>query len=414
MSQSFIQYLRDRDVLDNFSIGLDVAEGPLSAYIGFDPTASSLHIGHWMGICCLRRMAHFGITPVALIGSATGMIGDPSGKSVERTLLDRNEVAANSQKLALCLERYLPGVRIVKNLDWFEQMTMIDFLRDIGKYFRIGNLLSKETIKQRIHSDEGISYTEFSYILLQSYDFAYLFEHYGVNIQCGGSDQWGNITSGIEYIRRLGLGRAYGITYPLLTNSCGKKIGKTESGTIWLDATKTSPYELYQYLIRLPDVDTPKIARTLTLLSNEEIRELDQSFLSDPLSVKKYVTEVIVSSIHGEGGLQEARVITESMHPGKVVTMSEHDFEELLASGQGLCLSLSGALGKRWIDLCVEIGVCSSKGEAKRLIAQKGLYVNTTPVDEGDVLEASHLCYDRYVLLACGKKRKLVIHLVKD
>ncbi|WP_041468091.1 tyrosine--tRNA ligase [Chlamydia felis] len=411
--RDFIKYLKDRGILEDFSSGLDNVISPVSAYIGFDPTAPSLHIGHWLGICFLRRMATFGVTPMALVGSATGMIGDPSGKSVERSLLERNQVAYNSQKLSECLSHYLPEVQIVNNLDWFKDTTVIDFLRDVGKHFRLGTMLSKDTIKQRIQSEEGISYTEFSYILLQSYDFAHLFEKHGVSLQCGGSDQWGNITSGIDYIRRRGLGQAYGLTYPLLTNSQGKKIGKTETGTIWLDPNLTSPYELYQYFLRLPDQETPKIARMLTLLSNEEIFDLDQKFLLDPIAVKRFVAETIVASIHGEGGLQEALAVTQSMHPGRVSFISEKDFQDLISMGQGVSLERSQTIGKRWVDLFVDVGVCGSKGEARRLVKQKGLYVNSDPVaDEQSVFEEAQICFDQYVLLAQGKKKKLVLRLI--
>ncbi|QXE27160.1 tyrosine--tRNA ligase [Chlamydia buteonis] len=411
--RDFIKHLQDRGILEDFSSGLDSVSAPVSAYLGFDPTAPALHIGHWIGICFLRRMASFGITPVALVGSATGMIGDPSGKSIERTLLEESQVAYNSQKLSECLSHYLPGLQIVNNMDWFKETTMIDFLRDVGKHFRLGAMLGKDTVKQRVQSEEGISYTEFSYMLLQSYDFAYLFEKYGVRLQCGGSDQWGNITSGIDYIRRRGLGQAYGLTYPLLTNSQGKKIGKTESGTIWLDPKLTSAYELYQYFLRLPDQEVPKVARTLTLLSNEEIFDLDQKFLLDPLAVKKFVAETIVTSIHGEDGLREAQIVTQSIHPGKVSSVSEKDFQDLIAMGQGVSLEGTQALGKRWIDLFVELGVCGSKGEARRLIEQKGLYVNSEPIEnEQSVFEETQVCFDQYVLLAQGKKKKLVLRLI--
>ena len=411
MMQNFIKHLKERGILEDTSSGLATLKGKISAYVGFDPTASSLHIGHWIGICFLRRMAQFGITPIALIGSATGMIGDPSGKSTERTLLQRSEVIQNGQKIAACLAYHLPGVQVVNNLDWFQNITMIDFLRDIGKHFRIGTMLSKDIVKQRIQSEEGISYTEFSYILLQSYDFAFLWENYGVRLQCGGSDQWGNITSGIDYIRRCGLGQAHGLTYPLLTNSQGKKIGKTESGALWLDPQKTSPYDLYQYFLRLADTEIPKIARTLTLLSNEDIFDLDKQLLTEPLSTKKFIAETIVTSIHGEEGLKAAQSITPSIRPGKEASMSKQDFQNLISLGHGVSLRKSQVLGKRWMDICVEIGLCSSKGEVRRLIAQKGLYINNIPMSEHDVCEDTQVCYDHYVLLAQGKKKKLVVYL---
>ncbi|EPP36698.1 Tyrosine--tRNA ligase [Chlamydia avium] len=409
--QSFLEHLKERGILENISSGLSTLKGQMSAYVGFDPTAPSLHIGHWIGICFLRRMAQFGITPIALVGSATGMIGDPSGKNTERTLLQLSEVTQNSQKISECLAHYLPGVQVVNNLHWFQNITMIDFLRDIGKHFRLGTMLSKDMVKQRLQSEEGISYAEFSYILLQSYDFAFLWENYGVRLQCGGSDQWGNITSGIDYIRRRGLGQAYGLTYPLLTNSQGKKIGKTEAGALWLDPQRTSPYDLYQYFLRLPDTEIPKISRTLTLLSNKEVFALDEQLLTDPLSTKKFIAEIIVTSIHGEEGIKSAQIITDSIHPGKEANISKNDFQNLISMGHGVSLKRSQVLRKRWIDICVEIGLCSSKGEARRLIAQKGLYINNIPISEHDVCEDTQVCYDHYILLAQGKKKKLVMYL---
>ena len=224
---AFLQSLKARNILENFSSGLETIEGKVSAYLGFDPTAASLHIGHWIGICFLKRLAEFGITPIALVGGATGMVGDPSGKNTERSLLSAEEVFKNGQKIAESLTKHLPGVAVLNNIDWFQDLSVIDFLRDVGKHFRIGQMLTKDVVKQRVDSEEGISYTEFSYMLLQAYDFYYLFKNHGVVLQCGGSDQWGNITSGIEFIRRHNLGQAHGLTYPLLTNSQGKKIGKT-------------------------------------------------------------------------------------------------------------------------------------------------------------------------------------------
>ncbi|ANH79100.1 tyrosine--tRNA ligase [Candidatus Chlamydia sanziniae] len=411
--QAWLQYLKTRGVLEDFSAGLDSFEGPLSAYLGFDPTAPALHIGHWIGICFLKRLAEQGITPMALVGGATGMVGDPSGKSSERSLLERHEVLDNSKKIIRCLAHYLPGVCIVNNADWFQEFRLIDFLRDIGKHFRLGQMLAKDTIKQRVHADEGMSYTEFSYLLLQSYDFYYLRKQYGILLQCGGSDQWGNITSGIDFIRRKGLGHAYGLTYPLLTDAQGKKLGKTESGTVWLDPQLTSPYDLYQYFLRLPDSDIPKIARTLTLLSNEEIMELDTQFYTDPIGVKKIVIQNILYAIHGNTGLTEAQSLTQSTHPGSFSSLSERDFQQLLRSGLGISLKKVEVIGKRWMDLVVSAGLCGSKGEARRLIEQKGLYVNNTPVENGQsVCEEDQICYNCYILLAYGKKRKFVLHLM--
>ncbi|WP_201457129.1 tyrosine--tRNA ligase [Chlamydia sp. 17-3921] len=411
--RTFIQSLKNRGILENFSAGLDSLKSPVSAYLGFDPTASSLHIGHWIGICFLKRLIHFDITPIALVGGATGMVGDPSGKSSERTLLGSEEVSNNSHRIAQCLAKYLPDITILNNTEWFQSISVIDFLRDVGKYFRLGVMLARDSIKQRMLSEEGISYTEFSYMILQAYDFYHLFKTHGVVLQCGGSDQWGNIVSGIDFIRRKDLGQAYGLTYPLLTNSQGKKIGKTESGTLWLDPELTSPYELYQYFLRIPDSDVPVIARTLTMLSNEEILELDFQLSKDPIGIKKLIAQNIVQAIHGDQGLIDAESVTQSMRPGALISLKKKDFEDLLSKGLGIDLKKSEVIGSRWVDLCVSLGFCNSKGEVRRLIEQKGLYVNNVPIDnEQSKLTEEQVCYNFYVLLAQGKKRKLVLHLI--
>ncbi|SPN73499.1 Tyrosine--tRNA ligase,tyrosyl-tRNA synthetase,Tyrosyl-tRNA synthetase,tyrosine--tRNA ligase,tRNA synthetases class I (W and Y) [Chlamydia serpentis] len=410
--QPWLKYLKDRNILENFSSGLESIEGSLSVYLGFDPTAPALHIGHWIGICFLKRLVTLGLNPIALVGGATGMVGDPSGKHSERSLLETDEVMDNSQKITACLKRYLPEITIVNNADWLQSISLIDFLRDVGKHFRLGQMLAKDTIKQRVQSDEGISYTEFSYLILQSYDFYHLFKNYGTILQCGGSDQWGNITSGIDFIRRKGLGPAYGFTYPLLTNAEGKKIGKTESGTLWLDSTLTSPFELYQYLLRLPDGDVPKITRTLTLLSNEEVQDLDRKLETDPILVKEFVAQDILRAIHGDLGLEEALSVTRSMQPGSLSVLSEEDLHGLFIKGMGVALNKSEVLGKSWLDVFLAIGLCKSKGEIRRLIEQKGLYVNNTPIaNESSVCKQKDIFYGHYILLAQGKKRKLVLYL---
>lgn len=410
--QQLIDNLKKRGILDNSSAGLESLTVPVSAYLGFDPTAPSLHIGHWIGICFLRRLAAYGITPVALVGGATGMIGDPSGKSVERSLLDQAQVLDNSKKIAAALASYLPGIRIVNNADWLGSLSMVDFLRDVGKHFRLGSMLAKDVVKQRVYSEEGISYTEFSYLLLQSYDFAHLFKEHNVVLQCGGSDQWGNITSGIDYIRRRGLGQAYGLTYPLLTDSKGKKIGKTESGTIWLDPALTPPYELFQYFLRLPDQEISKVMRTLTLLDNEEIFALDERLTSDPQAVKKCIAEVIVKDVHGSEGLAQAQAATESFFASKGKSITEAELVALVESGVGVKVARADLIGKRWLDIVVELGFCSSRGQARRLIQQRGLYINQEPLaDEQSILDGTQLCFDRYVLLSQGKRKKQVIDL---
>ena len=248
----------------------DVLREPITFYFGVDPTAPSPHLGNWMGIIAAMQLENMGHRPVILVGGATGLIGDPSGKDKERPLLTREEVKENVQSLSAVFRRYLKNPIIVDNYDWFSKMDVISYLRDVGKEFRMGPMLARETVKNRICSDEGMSYTEFSYALLQGYDFCYLAKHHGVQLQLGGSDQYGNIVSGIECTRRLIKKTVYGLTWPLLVRSDGKKFGKSEKGAIWLKRDLCSPFDLYQYLIRVPDADVGTLFRKLTLLDMEE------------------------------------------------------------------------------------------------------------------------------------------------
>ena len=248
----------------------DVLREPITFYFGVDPTAPSPHLGNWMGIIAAMQLENMGHRPVILVGGATGLIGDPSGKDKERPLLTREEVKENVQSLSAVFRRYLKNPIIVDNYDWFSKMDVISYLRDVGKEFRMGPMLARETVKNRIGSDEGMSYTEFSYALLQGYDFCYLAKHHGVQLQLGGSDQYGNIVSGIECTRRLIKKTVYGLTWPLLVRSDGKKFGKSEKGAIWLKRDLCSPFDLYQYLIRVPDADVGTLFRKLTLLDMEE------------------------------------------------------------------------------------------------------------------------------------------------
>ena len=289
----------------------DVLREPITFYFGVDPTAPSPHLGNWMGIIAAMQLENMGHRPVILVGGATGLIGDPSGKDKERPLLTREEVKENVQSLSAVFRRYLKNPIIVDNYDWFSKMDVISYLRDVGKEFRMGPMLARETVKNRIGSDEGMSYTEFSYALLQGYDFCYLAKHHGVQLQLGGSDQYGNIVSGIECTRRLIKKTVYGLTWPLLVRSDGKKFGKSEKGAIWLKRDLCSPFDLYQYLIRVPDADVGTLFRKLTLLDMEEIRALDKEERQ-----QQRLAEEVTRLIHGEEGLEEARRATEALRPG--------------------------------------------------------------------------------------------------
>ncbi len=285
---------------------------PQKVYVGFDPTASSLHVGSLLPLMMLRRFQSYGHSPIALVGGATGMIGDPSGKSEERNLQSKEALEANVRGLRLQMERYLDfsgsaAAIIVNNLDWTGPWSYLEFLRDVGKNFPVSVMLSKDSVKSRIEREGvGISYTEFSYMLLQAYDFVHLSRTYDCKLQVGGSDQWGNITAGIDLARRMDGASLHGLTCPLLLTSDGRKMGKTEKGTVWLDAERTSPYAFYQYWKNIDDRDVLKCINYLTLISKEESDSLAQSFEADPRPVKQRLAEWLTEFIHGREGLDSA------------------------------------------------------------------------------------------------------------
>jgi len=279
-----IDVLKERGFIEAMTSDelMEMAKKPFKVYCGFDPTGDSLHLGHMVALMGLAWFQRFGHTPIAIVGGATGMIGDPSGKSQERLLLDEETIENNLKGIQKNLKALLDFTKensalILNNLDWFKNFSFIGFLRDVGKFFRLGPMLAKDSVKTRLNSEEGMSFTEFSYQLLQGYDFLYLFNHYDVTVQIGGSDQWGNITAGTDLIRKVHGKSAYGITFPLLTRSDGQKFGKSEKGAIWLSEDRCSPYEFYQYLVRLPDADVIKLMRLLTFMDMEEIKRIEES-----------------------------------------------------------------------------------------------------------------------------------------
>ena len=319
-----IEVLQERGFIDAMTSEelRQMAEKPFKVYCGFDPTGDSLHIGHMVALMGLAWFQRFGHTPVAIVGGATGMIGDPSGKSAERQLLDEKTIDANLAGIKKNLEKLLDFSKataqpmILNNLDWFKEFSFIGFLRDVGKYFRVGPMLNKDSVKQRMTSEEGMSFTEFSYQLLQGYDFLHLYDKYGVTVQIGGSDQWGNITAGTELIRKVRGQSAFGITFPLLTRSDGQKFGKSEKGAIWLSPEKCSPYEFYQYFVRVTDADVIKLMRLLTFMPLEVIRDYEQMMKNAdyvPNTAQKRLAEEITRIVHGEEGLNTALRVTEGL-----------------------------------------------------------------------------------------------------
>lgn len=404
--KNFLTYMQDRGSVVDVSEGLSEVSGPVSAYLGFDPTGSSLHVGHLAGILALKKLSLFGHRVVALIGGATGMIGDPSGKSTERVLLDKKTVEENTDSLKKALQRFVPDIEIVDNFSWLGEMPLVDFLRDVAKHFRLGNMLAKDSVKQRLRSDEGMSFTEFSYQLLQAYDFYHLFREKGIFLQIGGSDQWGNITAGIDFIRKNLAKKAHGFTYPLLTDSQGNKLGKTEKGAVWLDANKTSPYELYQYIYGLEDAEMPKVAKLLTLIENKEIEVLLLKLKENPEQVKAYLSQEVVRIVHGDAGVSSAMSITQAMVPGRVSEFTEDSLSVLVDTGFGIEVSRIDIFGKKWADLLVHTGIATSKGEVRRLVDQKGLYINSRVLSSSEeVVSPEDIVFSKYIVVSRGRKK---------
>ena len=399
----------------------ELVERPLKVYCGFDPTANSLHLGNMISIMGLAWFQRCGHTPVALVGGATGMVGDPAGKKHERQLLDAATIEKNlvgiSKDLRAVLNSDDPAPVILNNYDWFEKIDLITFLRDIGKHFRIGPMLAKDSVKARFESEEGMSFTEFSYQLLQGYDFLHLYDHQGVTLQLGGSDQWGNIVGGIDLIRKVRGESSYGATFPLLTTSSGQKFGKSEKGAIWLSPEKVSPYDFYQYLFRVSDEEVIKMMRFLTFMPMEEIREWESNMQSSQYaanSAQKKLAEEVTRLVHGEEGVQRAQKATQAAAPGTDAVLNA---ETLEAAAQDLpvsTLKITEILDQKFVDIFVKIGLNNSKGEVRRLVRNGGAYVNNTKItDENETFKKQHLIDGKFLLLAAGKKNKRLVKIIE-
>ncbi len=407
-----INCLEERGLIDAItSEDLRVlCDRPLKVYIGFDPTADSLHLGNLVGIVVLRWFQKFGSTPVVVLGGATGRIGDPSGKSAERPLLDSSTIESNIGRIRKHFEQILEDrMEMYNNDEWFAHIHLIDFLRDIGRHFRVNSMLTKESVKARLESEEGISFTEFSYLLLQAYDFYHLYKHHRVVLQAGGSDQWGNITAGIELVRKLLGEQVYGLTFPLLTRSDGKKFGKTESGAVWLAADRFSPYDFYQYIFRLPDADVIKLMRMLTFMDMEEIRRYERAMQQPdyvPNSAQKKLAEELTRLLHNEDGLQSALRATQAASPGHETKLDPESLRQM----PHVNLPRKDVLDQKFTDLAVMAGLTSSKGEAARLVTQGGAYLNNNRIEDPQFrVTGDHLIGDEFLLLSAGKKKKILI-----
>ncbi len=411
--RGFIEATTHEEIRDHF-------DTPRAIYCGFDPTSDSLHLGNLVAIIGLAWFQRFGHTPVAVVGGATGLIGDPSGKSHERPLLSKEQLQVNLQGIRKNIETVLSHDEaakpvILNNHDWFEGISFLHFLRDVGKQFRMGPMLSKDSVRSRLESEEGMSYTEFSYQLLQAYDFLYLHEHHDVTAQIGGADQWGNITAGIDLMKKKGGKTGYGITFPLLTRSDGKKFGKSEKGAIWLSGEKLSPYEFYQYLFRIPDEDVIPLMHMLTFLEMEEIQKIEQEMKSDRYetnSAQKRLASEVTKMIHGAQGLEKALAVTSSAKPGAKTQLDSATLEAL--SEEIPCFDLNDFQeGCKLIDVVAELKVTSSKGEIRRLIQNGGAYLNNEKLSDPQMLLVEGNFVDgKYLLLALGKKNKVIIRRI--
>lgn len=406
---------------DNLSTWLSAQ--PRTLYAGFDPTADSLHVGSLMPVLLLRRFQQAGHRPIAVVGGSTGMIGDPSGKSAERNLLDIDALRANLAGIERQLQRFLDfecgpqSAVLINNYDWTQPFSYLDFLRDVGKNFPVNVMLSKDSVKARLEGEAGLSYTEFSYMLLQAYDFVYLFREYGCELQVGGSDQWGNITAGIDLGRRMGTPQLYGLTCPLLTKSDGSKMGKTESGSVWLSAERTSPYAFYQYWINVADEDAGKCLRFLTDLTHEEIESLDASRETEPhrRESQKRLAESLTQLIHGDDGLQAARQATEVFFGAEIDGYADRDLVEIFPDvpSQEFPRSLLEGEGLLLIDAMVQVGLAKSKSEARRTIKDGGAYVNNKrEIDLEKCLTVADLASESVIVLRSGKRKYALLRFL--
>lgn len=425
MAKNIIECLKERGFVDALTSEdlYPLCQKPVKVYAGFDPTADSLHLGNLIGIMVLAWFQRFGHTPVVLLGGATGRIGDPSGKSTERPLLDIATIKNNVVSIQKHFEQILdftgdlPKPLIVNNDDWFAQFPLIDFLRDVGKHFRIGTMLAKESVRARLQSEEGMSFTEFSYQVIQGYDFYHLYSSQGVMVQMGGSDQWGNITAGIELTRKLTGNAVYGLTWPLLTRSDGKKFGKSEQGAIWLSAQKCSPYQFYQYLILMPDADVIHMMKMLTFLELEEIQEIEEQMQKPGYvanTAQKRLAEEVARIIHGEEGLAKALKVTEGAGPGRKAALDAETLKEIAADMPHITLKEEEVVGQRYVELAVKAGLIASKGEGTRLIQNGGAYLNDAKVTDPQLqVGKQDLIEGQFLLLGAGKKKKILIKIQK-
>jgi tyrosyl-tRNA synthetase len=424
MANTAFEELKWRGLVYDCIEGVDdlLAREKVTIYNGFDATADSLHVGHMVPLIALARLQRFGHHPIALAGGGTSMIGDPSGKTTERQLLSREQIESNVESIKVQLAQFLDfevksnPARVMNNASWLMSLPLIDFLRDTGKYFTVNYMIAKDSVKNRIEREEGISFTEFSYMLLQSYDFLYLNEQEGCKLQTGGSDQWGNITAGVELIRKVrGGGSAYGLVYPLITKSDGTKFGKTETGTVWLSASRTSPYRFYQFWLNADDRDVVNYMKFFTFLAQERITELAAQVAEKPEAreAQRVLAREMTGMVHGPTALQRAEQASQALFGGDITGLSGTDIQDIFAevpSSEQARASFAGE-GQGIVDLLVNSGFLKSKGEARRAIQEGGIYLNNRRVsDVAQAASTADLIDGHFLVLRRGKKN---YHLIK-
>ena len=417
---NFVEELRWRGMLQDIMPGTEelLSKEQVTAYLGIDPTADSLHIGHLCGVMILRHFQRCGHKPLALIGGATGMIGDPSGKSAERNLLDEETLRHNQACIKNQLAKFLDfesdvpnRAELVNNYDWMKDFTFLDFVREVGKHITVNYMMAKDSVKRRLNGEarDGLSFTEFTYQLLQGYDFLHLYETKGCKLQMGGSDQWGNITSGIDLTRRLHQNQVFGLTVPLITKADGTKFGKTEGGAVWLDPKKTSPYKFYQFWINTADADVYRFLKFFTFMSIEEINALEEEDKNSGKAPRaQYVlAEQVTRLVHGEEGLQAAKRITECLFSGSLSALSEADFEQLAQDGVPMVEMEKGA---DLMQALVDSELQPSRGQARKTIASNAITINGEKQSDPEYFfKEEDRLFGRFTLLRRGKKNYCLI-----
>lgn len=423
MNPDAFEELKWRGMVYDYVEGVQdlLAREKVTIYNGFDATADSLHIGHMVPLIALARLQRYGHHPIALAGGGTTMIGDPSGKTAERKLLSREEIEFNVDTIKQQLAHFLDfdvkanPARVMNNADWLLRLNLVNFLRDIGKHFTINAMINKDSVKTRLEREEGLSFTEFSYMLMQSYDFLHLYEHEGCKLQTGGSDQWGNITTGVELVRRVTGATVYGMVYPLITKADGSKFGKTESGSVWLSADRTSPYRFHQFWLNTDDRDVIPYLKYFTFLPQPEVEELEQAVNNRPeqREAQRRLAREMTLQVHDATALGKAEQAAQVLFGGALDGLTSMEIEDIFAdvpsstlpkdrfSGEGLGL----------LDLLTESGVTLSKGEARRAIDQGGINLNNQRVsDPAQAVTVNDLLEGRFLVVRRGKKN---FHLVK-